>query len=950
VLLLLLGVLTVTTLTVPVIARPLGRATGWPVALVLALAAVWVSVQGLHLWRHDRALEASLPWMPALGVGLDLRMDGLAWLFCVLVLGVGALVTAYSARYFPPGRRTGFYVLMSTFALAMTGLVLADDVVLLFVFWELTTICSFSLIGLSGPKGARPAVRTFLLTALGGLALLAAVVLLWVRTGTTRLSEILGDLSWTQDTAFTSAVAVLVVIAVFTKSAQFPFHYWLPDAMAASTPVSAYLHAAAMVKAGVYLAMRFSPAFAGTPVWGATLVVAGLATAVLGAALALRCHDLKELTAYSTVSQLGFLVAVIGVGTPQALIAAAVHTLAHALFKSTLFMAVGVIDRQTGTRDLRELGGLARTMPVTATVSALAALSMAGVPPLLGFVSKENVFEALLEAPGPAWAGPAAGAVAVVAASLTFAYAVRFVYLTFGGRPARRPGQDSAPGRVREADALFLAAPVLTAAAGLALGSGVAGLNPVIAWSAGNAALAPASPHLALWHGPNPALAMSGAALLLGALLTWRSSCGERVAGYRLPPVRGTAVFEGAHAGVVALGTRVGDLTRTDAPTRHLAAPIVLLLVLAAVVPALGLDFGLSPAPTSRALDWLLVALVAVAVLTAAVTRSRMAALALVGVSGFATALWFVFLGAIDVALTQLLVETLTVVVAVLVLRRLPRRFHRVRRSRTAVTAAIALAAGTAAGLGAYLLTGRREHSAVSDYLLANAPDDTGGTNVVNTVLVDYRPLDTLGELTVLGVAGLIIIAVLRSAGLTAGGEARPRLSTANPVWDADDNTVVMRTVARRLIPFLVLWSLYLLMRGHNAPGGGFIAGLVGGSAFALAYLAAPSASAARIRLAYPAIIAAGVVVAVATGLLGYAEGTFLRPLHAEIPLPWGGYYHFTTALVFDVGVYLAVVGVLLTALNQLGLPRPAPTSPPGPEAHRASRPVRHRSATGGAR
>ncbi|MEE2042289.1 proton-conducting transporter membrane subunit, partial [Nocardiopsis tropica] len=510
-LLLLLAVLTVTVLSVPVLDRLLGRATGWPLAAVLALLTAAVLARGPDLWDGGPALEASLPWMPALGIGLSLRMDGLAWLFCVLVLGVGALVTAYSARYFPPGRRTGFYVLMSAFALAMTGLVLADDIVLLFVFWELTTICSFYLIGLSGPSASRPAVRTFLLTALGGLALLAAVVLLWVRTGTTRLSTILGDLSWTQDTGFTTAVAVLVIVAVFTKSAQFPFHYWLPDAMAASTPVSAYLHAAAMVKAGVYLAMRFSPAFADTAVWGTTLIVTGLATALLGAALALRSHDLKKLTAYSTVSQLGFLIAVIGVGTTQALIAAAVHTLAHALFKATLFMAVGVVDHQTGTRDLRELGGLRRAMPVTATVSALAALSMAGVPPLLGFVSKENLFEALLHTPGPAWLGPLAAVAAVLAAALTVAYAFRFVYGTFGGARVRHPGPD----RPREAGALFLAAPAVAALAGLALGPAAPLLNPMAERAAADATGEQAQAHLALWHGVNPALAMSAAALLL---------------------------------------------------------------------------------------------------------------------------------------------------------------------------------------------------------------------------------------------------------------------------------------------------------------------------------------------------------------------------------------------------------------------------------------------------
>ncbi|CAL9367542.1 NAD(P)H-quinone oxidoreductase subunit 2, chloroplastic [Nocardiopsis dassonvillei] len=942
-LLFLLSALTVTTLLVPVTGRLLGREAGWPLAAVFALLTVPVLAAGPALWGGAPPLTAALPWMPSLGVGLDLRMDGLAWLFCVLVLGVGALVTAYSARYFPPGRRTGFYTLMSAFALAMTGLVLADDLVLLFVFWELTTICSFYLIGLSGPAAARPAVRTLLLTALGGLALLAAVVLLWVRTGTTRVSEILADTSWARDGGFTTAVVVLVIVAVFTKSAQFPFHYWLPDAMAASTPVSAYLHAAAMVKAGVYLAMRFSPAFADNAVWGTTLVVAGLTTALIGALAALRRDDLKELAAYSTVSQLGFLLAVIGVGTPQALIAAAVHTLAHALFKATLFMAVGVIDHQTGTRDLRRLGGLARAMPATATVSALAALSMAGVPPLLGFVSKENVFEALLYLPGPPWAGPLAATAAVAVAALTVAYSFRFVYGAFWGGRAPRP----AAGRPREAGALLLAAPAVTALAGLALGPAAPLLNPMAERAASDAAHREADAHLALWHGLTPAVGLSAAALFLGVLLA-RSSRTGRPAGLSLP-FRGTAVFERIHAAVVAAGARAGDPTRSDAPARHLAAPVGLVIVFAAAVALVGPDHGPVAGPTSRPLDWLPVVLVTIAVATAVVTRSKMAALVLVGLAGLATAVWFVFLGAVDVALTQLLVEILTVVVAVLVLRRLPAEFHRVRPARTAATAAVAVSAGAAAAAGAYLLTGRREPSAVSAHLLENAPADTGGTNVVNTVLVDYRALDTLGELTVLGVAGLIIIAILHSAGLTAAGGTRPRASRTNPVWDADSNTVITRTVARILIPLLVVWSLYLLLRGHNAPGGGFIAGLIGGSAFALAYLAAPSASVARIRLAYPAVIAAGILTALASGLLGFAEGSFLRPLHADVPLPWGGHYHFTTALVFDVGVYLAVVGVLLTALNQLGLPRPG-RDPEDPGGHGAPGPARNTTATGGAR
>ena len=918
VLLLLLLVLAVIMASTPLLDRFLGRNAGWPIAAVFLALTVLVALQAPKVLAAGTPLEYVRPWMPSLGVDLHLRMDGLGWLFTMLVTGVGTLILAYSTRYFPPGRRLGFYFLMSLFAFAMTGLVLADDVVLLFVFWEITTIASFYLIGLSGPTADRPAIRTFLLTMMGGLALLCAIVLLIIRTGTTRLSVILADTSWTQDTAFASLVAVLVGIAVFTKSAQFPFHYWLPDAMAASTPVSAYLHAAAMVKAGIYLAMRFTPAFAELALWNTLLIGVGLTTAVIGAVFALQQHDLKRLAAFSTVSQLGFLVAVIGVGTPAALVAAAVHTIAHALFKSALFMVVGLVDHQTGTRDLRELGGLRRRMPVTTTIAALSALSMAGIPPLLGFVSKENLFGSLLYAPGPVWFGPLAGAVAVGAAAFTFAYSFRFVYGAFWGSPRGEKASGA-----REASSGFWAPALIASLGGLVFGLTVPILDPLVNEVALNATHQAANAHLLLWHGLNAALGMSALAIGLGALLSWRSRSGEALAGRDLLPITGVRIFEALHDGIIRAGRRVGDLTRSDSPAFHLGVPMVLIIALGSVVAVVGLDLPAPEGETSLGLDWLLVGLMAVAVGAAVVTRSRMAGLALIGVAGFTTALWLFFLGAFDVALTQLLVEILTVVVAVLVLRRLPRRFHPVKRSRTVLTAAIATGAAICAGAAAFVLTGRREVSPAAEYFLTHAPEDTGGTNVVNTILVDYRALDTLGELTVLGVAGLIIIAVLRSNDLLPSDSSRRVVvGAASAARNPVDNTVLMRTVGRFLMPLLVLWSLYLLFRGHNEPGGGFIAGLVGGAAFALTYLTSPSDRAARIHLAYPVIIGAGVLVATLSGILGYVDGSFLRPLHAEIPLAWGGYFHFTTAFVFDIGVYLAVVGVLLTALNELGMER----------------------------
>ncbi|KGM13879.1 DUF4040 family protein [Cellulomonas bogoriensis] len=910
---LILGVLVLTVVSTPLLDRMLGRNAGWPLAVVFAaLAAAIGSLAPQVIGRGD-TIEHVVTWMPSLDISVRLRMDGTSWLFAMLVVGIGALILAYSTRYFPPGRRTGFYALMTTFAVAMMGLVLADDVVLMFVFWELTTICSFYLIGLSGEKANRPAVRTFLLTAMGGLALLTAVVMLVVEAGTTQLSVILATVEWSDSPGWSAAVAALIILAGFTKSAQFPFHYWLPDAMAASTPVSAYLHAATMVKAGIYLLMRFTPIFGDFPVWNVTLITAGLVTAVIGALFALQRTDLKELLAYSTVSQLGLLVAIIGVGTPYALAAAALHTLAHALFKAALFMLMGVIDTRNGTRDIRELPGLRRAMPVTATLMTVSALSMAGVPPLLGFVSKETLFAAIADGP---WTTPVTVVVAtaaVGAAVLTFAYSFRMVHGAFWGEPG--------PSRDGEGSAAYLVGPGVAAVAGLGLGLAVPVLDPLVERVVLDTTTVEHTAHLALWHGFNVPLVMSMLAIAGGSVLAWRRVQVARAVERPLVPVKGTEVFEGVHRGIIGGGVRVGRLTGSNAPAPHLAAVLGTLGVVALTVMVLNPPVPQYPATTTRTADWLLVGLIVVAVVAVVVTRARLAAVALVGVSGFAVALWFLLLGGFDLALTQLLVEILTVVVAVLVLRRLPRKFHPVRRGRAALAGGVAVVVGLAAGLAAYNLTGRRDISAAGQYFLTNAEPETGGTNVVNTILVDFRALDTLGELAVLGIAGLIIVAVLDSARLNHGRLPEPVVAlSGNPVFSAVQNSLIMRTVALRLGPVLTIWSLYLLLRGHNAPGGGFISALVGGAGFALAYLAASSAAKARIRLPFTLLIAAGVAIAGGIGLVGYVDDSYLRPLHAEIPLPWGGYYHFTTALIFDVGVYLAVVGVLLTALNRLGV------------------------------
>lgn len=912
------------------VARAAGRAAGWWLALPLVVAAGMLATLGSgSVW---------VPWMPTLGVGFGLRLDGLSLLFSLIVLVIGALVLIYSARYLPRGPNASFFVLMTGFAAAMLLLVLADDLVLMFVAWEATTLCSFFLIARSGKDAREPAIRTLLVTAAGGLSLLAAVVVMWVGTGTTRITDVLMSDAWAQP-GFAIPVALLLAGAVFTKSAQFPFQAWLPDSMVAITPVSAYLHAAAMVKAGIYLALLFSPALAGELVWSSLLITSGLITAVFGAVTALRQTDLKALLAYSTISQLGLLVAMIGVGTPEALTAAVVHTVAHALFKAALFMLIGVIDHEAGTRDIRALANLRIRMPITIGALALAAASMAGIPPLLGFVSKESMFAAFVEAPGPAWFPVVLTVVGALTAVFTFAYSGRIVVGALGGRTASRT--------IAEAPALFWGAPGLLAAAGLVLGILPFLLDALVAAAATSAVGAPVDAYLELWHGFNLPLAVSAAVIALGTAMVVGRARVERVTDRLRSPVSGLAVVDATRAGIIRFGGMVGRTTGTTKPALHLGIPVAVLIVIAAVgvftIPRLPAVVGDPTEP----IDWLLLALVAAGTIAAVRARTRIAAVVVTGVVGTSMTVWFFVLGAADVAMTQLLVEILTVCVMVLLLRRLPREFAPSRAKRRRILpAALALGAGAATTLGVWALTGRREMSPAAEFYLSEGETLTGGANIVNTILVDFRAFDTLGELTVLGAAGIAIAALLYSRRPTPVRSAR--LLRGTPLSDAAHNSVFVRTVARVLVPAIVILSVVLLVRGHQEPGGGFIAALIGGAGFALLYLAAPSESAARIRWPFLALIGAGIVVGTGTGLLGYFDGSFLRPLSIDILGT-----KLTTALVFDVGVYLAVVGVVLTALNLLGRQhhtereeggsQPDPKPDRNPKSDRASRKVASR-------
>ncbi|MDO5494481.1 MAG: proton-conducting transporter membrane subunit [bacterium] len=900
----------------PLAVRLFGRFAGWPLGAVLLAAFGAITAA-----RASGTESVVVPWIPSFDVALRLRLDGLGFLFSVLILVIGAIVLVYSSSYLRAARSPGFYALMTAFAAAMLTLVVADDLIVLFVAWEITTLCSYLLILRSGPNAVGPATRTLMVTVAGGLALLAAVALVVARTGTTHLTAALQDPAWSADPVFAGTAAVLVALAAMTKSAQFPFHSWLPDAMVAPAPVSAYLHAAAMVKAGIFLLMLFSPAAAHSGIWAPLLISTGLITSVLGAVLALRATDIKQVMAYSTVSQLGLLVATIGIGSAVAMLAASAHILAHGLFKSSAFMGVGLIERRAGSRDVRELRGLWRGMRGDAAAITLALLSMAGMIPLMGFVSKELIFEAFLDHPAGNPLALTLGLLAAGSAVLTVAYCARVLFLVLPG-PRRRtsPWRESAA---------MSGAVWVTAAAGLVLGPVVFLLDGIVRPAAAAAANHPVTEiaHLYLWHGVNVPLMLSAAALALGTGLAWITAraVGTTPSAESRKRRTGTDMVQAVLDWTISSGNRVGTLTRTDSPAGNLAVPVGLIGLAVIALPRLWNGWPVHLGAI-HLLDGLLVLSMAAGIIAVIRSKRRLTSVISVGVVGFSVVLWFFVLGASDVALTQLLVEILTVVVMVLVLRNMPVRFPAITRRRRATAAIAALAAGATTTLAALVFTGSRDFSPVAEYFLRNAEELTGGTNVVNTILVDFRALDTLGELVVLAICAVSLTVLLdarRTVNRTIPQPAVPLIA------DPHANAVFLRVLGRLLLPVMVIGSAYIFMRGHNAPGGGFIAALVGAGAIALYYLSAPTDRVEGLQKPYLVLAGAGIATAVVTGLLGFADGSFLRPLHLDI---LG--YHLTTALIFDLGVYFAVLGVVLATINRLGLapPEQPGTAPPATE------------------
>jgi multicomponent Na+:H+ antiporter subunit A len=728
----------------------------------------------------------TVPWAPALGLALSFRIDALALAMVVLVSGLGAVILLYSTGYF--GERseeaTRSAALLLTFAGVMLGLVLADDLLTLYVFWELTSVTSYLLVGQSGARkeSRRAALQALLVTVLGGLTMLLGFVLLGEAAGTYRISEILAD---PPRGGLVPLALVLVLVGAFTKSAQLPFHPWLPAAMVAPTPVSAYLHAASMVKAGVYLVGRLAPGFADLAVWWVPVVVAGVGTMLVGGWRALAETDLKRVLAFGTVSQLGFLMVLLGAGGRIAALAGVAMLLAHGLFKAPLFMVVGAIDHATGTRDLRELSGLRRALPGLGVAAALAAASMAGLPPMLGFVGKEAAFEAFLHEGGVrGWAvalGLLAGSV------LTAAYSARFLWGAFGAKPGVPATEVHAPGPL-------LTAPVwLCALAGLALGIGYP-LVDALAGSYAGARL-PLDPagdaeaaeyHLALWHGVGLPLLFS--AVAVGGGLAVHALRGPLGRLHGRSPLDAQAGYRLAVSGLERTATTVTGRTQVGSLPAYLATVLAVVVALVGPVALLSGAWPAQPLYHSPA-QVPLALVVVVAALSLVRARRRITAVLLAGVVGYGVGGLFVVDGAPDLALAQFLVETLSLVAFVFVLRRLPAHFQQApspRRAQLFKAGLAAVGGAVVAGVAVVLSGARVGPATTSGEFIRLAPEGAGADNVIAAILVEFRALDTVGEIGVLFIAGAGVASLVLATRHDRRGARAVRSGQGSPQHEED--------------------------------------------------------------------------------------------------------------------------------------------------------------------
>ncbi|MCK6079621.1 Na+/H+ antiporter subunit A [Microbacterium sp. EYE_5] len=944
-------------LVLPVLVARWGSRVFLVAAVVPIVAFVHTAMQTPRVLAGDIPFETYV-WIPDLQVQLSMRMDVLAWVMALIVTGVGALVMIYCRWYFA-GKKEGlatFSAVLLAFAGAMYGLVLTDDIVVLIMLWEVTSVLSYLLIGFYHRRGAsrRSALQALLVTTLGGLVMLIGVVMLVVLYGTTSITAMIeaGPIFEGGEAVALNAAIVMLLVGALSKSAIFPFHFWLPGAMAAPTPVSAYLHAAAMVKAGIYLIARFAPGFAETEPWRPIVLALGLFTMLLGGLQALRESDLKRVLAFGTVSQLGMLTVVLGYGERNSALAGLALLVGHALFKSSLFLIVGVIDRQLNTRDITELSGVGRQAPTLATFSIIAIASMVGVAPTVGFVAKEATLTSFLEGGTDAAAlFPLIGI--VLGSALTAAYGIRFVWGAFW---TKKDAAGTAKERTEWPDPPlgFLVAPILLS--GLTIVAGVASplLDVALTGYADTIPLDEGGKpyHLALWHGWEPALFLSIGSILLGAALFWVF---QRMRWTRrLLPFTANDAYNVSLRGIARLSVWTTSLTQRGSLPFYVGTIFVVFIAaevtaLAAAGPAwkVAFDAWQSPAQLIAAPIMILAGFVAVR------ARKRYTGVVLVSVTGLGMVLLFATSGAPDLALTQILVETVTLIAFALVLRRIPARLGDHNASvLPVVRAVLGIGVGVTMAAIALIATGARVADPISDPFPGLAYDIGHGRNVVNVTLVDLRGWDTMGELSVLilaatGVASLVFVTnradslsslpalpnrsrVRRPLVETAEGP-RPRSAapeSTRQTWllgglkvKPENRSLMLEVIVRVLFHSIIVVSFYLLFAGHNLPGGGFAGGLVAGMALVMRYVAG-----GRFELGVAAptdagrLLGAGMTLALACAIVPLFFGAApLTSTFWEAEIPLFGHVEFVTSTIFDVGVYLVVIGLVLDVLRSLG-------------------------------
>lgn len=871
---------------------------------------------------------ATIPWLPDWGLALSFRLDGLGLLFCLLILGIGLLVTLYAFYYLPENDPLGrFYTLLLLFMAAMLGVVLSENLLLLVMFWEITSLSSFLLIAYKSDQyESRLAARIALaVTGGGGVALFAGVLLLGHITGSFEISRVLASGEHIRCHALYAPMLILILLGIFTKSAQFPFHFWLPQAMSAPAPVSAYLHSATMVKAGVFLLARLYPALAGSELWFWLVSGTGAITLVYAAYVAFYRYDFKGLLAYSTISHLGLITLLFGLNTKLSVVAAVFHIVNHAIFKASLFMAAGIVDHECGTRDMRRVNGLFKVMPITATLAIVAAGSMAGVPLLNGFLSKEMFFAETVGHPvfeEMSWVLPT---LATIAGTLTVAYSLRFIHdVFFNGDPIDLPCQPHEPPRWMRAPVEVLV--MLCLLVGIFPQWSVAPLLQVAA----AAVLQDSLPefHLAAWHGFNAPFVMSLIAMAGGIFLYVVRS--HLYALYdRLPSIRAGIVFERFYIEITALAVVVRDRLDNVSLQRYLLLFITFVLVYGgwAWFSVSASHVSAVSQPADAASCGAAFTLILAALGTVILHRTqRLAAVVFTSVAGLIVALTFVRFSAPDLALTQLAVEVVTIVLLLLALYYLPPSAPREDTwLRLVRDGALAIAVGAGLGAAAYVML-TSPFETISGFYLKQSVSGGGGTNAVNVILVDFRGFDTLGEITVLAMVGLAAHVLLDRLVLFA-----PTQDSEGRRWATERHPLFLEMLMRPLLPLALVVSLFIFMRGHNLPGGGFVAGLVTGIALILQYLAS-GISFARTRLPQrmSLFLAGGLFCAFGIGIASWLFGyPYLTTAHGHIALPLIGEVELVSALVFDLGVYIVVVSVVLMVLAELGKLSELSTNPP---------------------